>query len=535
LLYRRALEGARAEPIQGTEGGFSPFFSPDGQWLGFFTVDELKKVPLSGGTAISLSRVPPVTAGGSWGTDGRIVFTAQFNGALYVVPETGGEARPLTTLDASRGEHAHLHPQILPPGHAILFTLRLGRDFLDIASSNIAALDTRTGRWRTILEGASYARYGGGRLLFVRGDSVFSAPFDASRLEVTGPAVTLAEDIAADLETGLAQFVISPAGTLAFIDGPPIRPPTTAVLALDRQGKEVALPLPPANYESPRLSPDGRTLALVRLVGTGASIVVYDRQRQILSTLTPEPGSFFCPAWSPDGKRIALTRFTSGRPELCAKSADGNGEIEALTKPTGDAEFPNSWSPDGRVIAYTVSYTADRGGTRKLLSTDIWLLSMDGKGSERPWFETPFRETAATFSPDGKWIAYVSNESGSLEIYVGPYPGPGAKIKISNDSGIEPIWARGGRELVYRTGHDAEKFMVVDIQTTAGLTASTPRPLFSSALDVGGREDVFREYDISGGGNEIIALRTIRVDEPSRQLAVVTNWAASAANAGAPK
>jgi len=537
-LFRRRLDAVQAEPIQGTEQGYAPFFSPDGQWLGFFTADELRKVPLSGGSALPLCRVPPVTAGGSWGVDGRIVFTPVTNGPLYVVPDTGGEPGPLTKLDASRGEHAHLYPQVLPGGHRILFTLRLGRDFQDVGKSNIAVLDTRTGKWRTVLEGSSYARYGAGRLVFVRGSSVFSAPFDLARLEVTGPAVALIEQVALDADHGIAHFDISAEGTLAFLDGPVIRLPTTAVLQLDRRGKEVPLPLPSAYYNNPRLSPDGKRLALTQHLGIRGSIVVYDRERRILSTLTPDPGRFFGPVWSPDGKRIAFSRYAAAMPELCAKNADGSGEVEALTRPAGDAEFPNSWSPDGKVIAYTIAYTADRSPTRRLLSTDIWFFSPGSQRSPLPWFETAFRETASAFSPDGKWIAYVSDEPGHPEISLRPYPGPGAKIKISSEWGIEPIWSRDGRELLYRTGARGEKFMAVEIRTSPELVVSTPRLLFSSDLDVGGpegREDRFREYDLSRDGNEIIGLRTVRAEELNRQLAIVTNWASALARSFASR
>jgi Tol biopolymer transport system component len=296
--------------------------------------------------------------------------------------------------------------------------------------------------------------------------------------------------------------------------------------------------LPPAYYGNPRLSPDGKRLAITQHLGFRGSIVVYDRERRNLSTLTPEPGRSFLAVWSPDGKRIVFSRYAAAAPELCVKNADGSGEVEAATRTTGDAEFPNSWSPDGKVIVYTVTYTADRSPTRRMLSTDIWLLSLGGQRSSLPWFETAFRETAPVFSPDGKWIVYVSDEPGHPEIFLRPYPGPGAKIKISSDWGTEPVWSRDGRELLYRTGVKGEKFMAVEIRTSPELVVSEPRLLFSSDLDVGGlegREDRFREYDVSRDGSEIIGLRTVGPEEPSRQLAIVTNWTATLARAGAPK
>ena len=213
-------------------------------------------------------------------------------------------------------------------------------------------------------------------------------------------------------------------------------------------------------------------------------------------------------------------------PTLSAKNADGSGEIESLTEPSEDAQFANSWSPDGRTILYTVAYTADRGPKRKLLSTDLWLVSHGDRRSAHPWFESPFRETAGTFSPDGRWIAYVSDESGVREIYVRPYPGPGAAVKVSNGFAIEPLWSRDGRELFYRAGENAEKFMTVAVRTLPELTTSAPRLLFSSEVEVGGQEDRYREYDVSADG-QFVAHRYVRAEEPNRQLMVVTNWAAT--------
>jgi Tol biopolymer transport system component len=527
MLYRRALDSARAEPIRGTEGGFSPFFSPDGQWIGFFTIDELKKVPLSGGTAVSLTNVPPITAGGSWGEDGRIAFSPKFNGALLVISETGGEVTPLTRLDSSRGERAHLYPQILPGGRGVLFTVRRGRDFTEAGVSDIAVLEPSTGKWKTVLEGASFARSGAGRLVFVRGGSVFWVPFDSIRHSVTGPATALSENVTVEGDRGFGQLDVSAGGTLVFLDGPPSPATTSTVLTLDRGGKEKALPLPPGDYRLARFSPDGGRIALTRFAAGRGAIVIYERQRDIVSTLTPEPGTHFVALWSPDGRRIALSVFAEDMPVLSVKNADGSGEIEPLTEPGQGAEFPNSWSPDGKTILYTVAYTADRGPKRKPLSTDLWLVSPGDPRSARPWFESPFRETAGAFSPDGRWVAYVSDESGVREVYVRPYPGPGAAVKVSNGFAIEPLWSRDGRELYYRAGDDAEKFMAAEIGTTGGLSISPPRLVFSSRLAVGGREDVYREYDVSADGKEFLAHRLANTEEPDRQLTIVTNWAAT--------
>ena len=528
MLFRRVLDGNRPEPIAGTQGGIAPFFSPDGQWIGFFTTYQLKKVPLSGGTAVVLSKIPPISCGGSWGEDGRIVVSPTFNGALSAVSEGGGDIQPLTRLDRTRGEHAHLYPEHLPGRHGILFTLRRGSDFADTSASSIAVLDSPTGKWKTVLEGASFARYGGGRLVFVRGGSVFSAPFDVERLSVTGPVTPFPGEVALDLPHGFGQFDLSSDGTLAFLDGPPVSQATTAILRIDRNGQETTMPLPSGSYSMPRLSPDGRRLAVSRWTGIKGSVAIYDRDRQNLSTLTPEPGSHFGSVWSPDGRRVAFSRFGMTNPALSVKNADGSGTIETLTEPSINAEFPNSWSPDGKTLLYTRAYGSDPDPGRRLLTTDLWIVTPGDPKSARAWFETPFGETAGMFSPDGQWVAYVSDENETQEVYVRPFPGPGAAVKISNGFAIEPQWSRDGHVLYYRSGEDAEKFYAVEFRPGSSVATSAPRLVMSSSgLDVGGREDDYCTYDVAPDGREFVALRSVRPPEPERRLTIMTGWPAA--------
>jgi hypothetical protein len=223
------------------------------------------------------------------------------------------------------------------------------------------------------------------------------------------------------------------------------------------------------------------------------------------------------------------------RPTLGLKNADGSGEIETLPGASEDAEFPGSFSPDGKTIAYTINYSADRGGTRKPISEDIWLKAVDPSRQPPagPWFETPFREAAPAISPDGKWVAYVSDESGAKEIYARPYPGPGVAIKVSTGSGIEPAWTRGGRELIYRTGEHFERFMAVEVADAVS-AFSAPRLLFTADVNIGGqwsgrgsREEAFRDYDVSADGNAFYGTQFVPTEEPPRQLVVVTDWAAT--------
>jgi len=327
---------------------------------------------------------------------------------------------------------------------------------------------------------------------------------------------------------GFGNFEISPAGTFVYLEGPPNTEETrTSVLALDRDGKESVIPLPSAEYMMAALSPDGGRLAVTRWAGIRGSIAIYERDRHILSTLTPEPGTHFCAVWSPDGRQIAFSRFAEANPSLSVKNADGSGEIEALTDRSGDAEFPNSWSPDGKAVLYTVVYTADRGPKHKRGSTDLWIVSPGDPRSARPWLETPFRETAAAFSPDGRWVAYVSDESGVQEVFIRPYPGPGAGVKISDGFAIEPLWSRDGKTLYYRSGEERDRLLAVAIQSTPALVVSPPRLVFRAELDASGREDDYRHYDVSPDGREFIGLRTVRPPAPERRLSIVTDWPAT--------
>jgi serine/threonine-protein kinase len=353
---------------------------------------------------------------------------------------------------------------------------------------------------------------------------MFRVPFDLTRLSVTGSPVPIAERVTIDSGNGSASFAVTNEGTLVYAEGPPVVEPNSVVLRLDRQGAEKPLPLPAAHYTRPCLSPDGKTLALMKCDGSSCKLFLYDLERNVLSPLTSEPGRFLNPVWSPDGRRLAYSGFAVGAPTLYVKNTDGSGQPQRLTSaPTETreaAEFPDSWSPDGRTIAYIlVSRIVTGKGER-----DVWLVSPDRKQKPRPWLESPYAETAAAFSPDGRWMAYVSDESGRKEVYVRPFSGAGGRIKISSDGGAEPVWSRGGRELLYRQGN---QFFSVDIRTEPVLAAGTPHVLFSGDFLPGGREDAPFQYAVSADGNVIYAVREIAAPEPERHLAVVTNWLSS--------
>jgi eukaryotic-like serine/threonine-protein kinase len=519
-LYRRALESTAAEPIPGSEGGWAPSFSPDGEWLAFFAGMHLRKIPVAGGTPIDLWDLPPVGCGLSWAPDGRIIVARSFNGPLYAVAAGAGEPLRLTSLEPD--EHSHRYPQALPGGR-LLYTAVVGRDFQDLASARIVALDLGTRERRVVLEGATYARYvGDGWMVFVRGQSVFAVPFDLARLQVTGSPVTIAETMTVDPEFWTAQFDVTRDGTLVYVNGPAEEMPSTEVLRLDRHGHETRLAVPPGAYEIPSLSPDGRRLALGRRDGQRTTVLVFERDRQLLTSVVPEPGRFFGPTWSPDGRRLALASVFHGDPRLVVRAADGSGSMESPTPQTDDAEIPTSWSPDGRTIAYTVVYAADQGSHRHFTS-DIWLASADGSSPPHPWMETPHSERGARFSPDGRFLAYVSDESGRQEVYLRPLVGQ-EKMQISSEGGSEPLWAAGGREILFRNNRG---FFAVDLGPGPAMHPGRPRLLFAGRFDIGwDRPDYHHTWSISSDGQEFIVLRTTYPPEPPRELRVVTGWLA---------
>ena len=249
--------------------------------------------------------------------------------------------------------------------------------------------------------------------------------------------------------------------------------------------------------------------------GNEEKIWIYDLGPGVLSLFTTEPGRQFSPVWSPDGKRIAYTQLETGLPRLAVRASDGSGEPELLTPEPKEAEFPGAWSPDGRLLAYI---SVGRRG-----SMDIWLLSPGDPRSARPWLSSPFRETGPAFSPDGRWIAYTSDESGRPEIFVRPFPGPGGKVKVSTDGGAEPLFFRDGTGLFYRSG---EKFMTVEFRTQPPFAAGSPKVLFEGRYTRGGQEDAPREYDVSPDGKRFLLIKPGELEKPVTLLHGVANWLA---------
>jgi eukaryotic-like serine/threonine-protein kinase len=502
-LYVRAMDSLEAAPIPGTEGAVNPFFSSDGQWLGFFAGGKLKKISVSGGAVLTFGDAL-TPHGGTWGSRGIIAFAPTNVSPLMQVPDAGGTTHPLSRL--GRGEATHRWPEFLPGGKALLFTA--GTAAGNFTNGQIAVQSVGSGERRNLIQGGTQPRYASsGHLVYVQGGSLMAVPFDLQRLVVTGTAVPVIEGVLQSIN-GAALYSFSASGSLVYVRGG-VQASELRLVWVNRNGEERPLHAPARAFIYPRLSPDGRQIA-VAIQEEAAQVWLFDLSRETLTRLTFEGNFSNYPAWTPDDKRIAFQLNKEGPGNIFWQLADGSGGLERLTT-SEYSHYPMSLSSDGRLMAFTE--------LDPTTGYDIWVLRLADRKAQ-PFLRTQFNESTPRFSPDGRWLAYVSDESGRYEIYVQPYPGPGGKWQISTEGGREPVWNRNGRELFYRSG---DKMMVVDIATQPRFAAGKPRMLFEGRYEP--TVVTAANYDVSSDGQRFLMLKPSESAEAApTQINVVLNW-----------
>ena len=503
-LYVRAMDSLDATPIPGTEGAVNPFFSPDGQWLGFFAGKKLKKVSVSGGVALTLGDASG-PRGASWNSQGMIAFAPTGLSLLQKVPDAGGTPQPLSRFE--KGEASHRWPEFLPDGKALLFDAMTST--FNWTKAQLVVESVGTGERQNLIQGGWQPRYASsGHLIYAQRGSLLAAPFDLQRLALTGTAVPVVEGVRQSTTTGAVQYSFSATGSLAYVPGA-VQSAQLKLVWVTRNGAEQPVAGPARGYIFPRLSPDGRRIA-VGIIDQETQVWLYDLSRETLTRFTFEGNVNLSALWTPDGRRITYQSDKEGPPNVYWQRADGSGGLERLT--TSDyTSVPSSCSPDGQLLAFVQIDPAT--------GFDIWVLRLTDRKAQ-PFLRTPYNETSPRFSPDGRWLAYVSNESGRYEVYVQPYPGPGGKWQISTEGGMEPAWNPNGRELFYRSG---DKMMAVDITTQPGFTVGKPRALFAGWYEA--TPATFSNYDVTPDGQRFLMLKRSEQEASApTQINVVLNW-----------
>ncbi len=506
LLWVRPLDALTAQPLTGTDDASSPFWSPDGRYLGFFAGGKLKSIDVSGGPPMTLCDVLS-SRGGTWSPAGVIVF-GQTTGVLHKVSASGGVPTAASTL--GQGEVGHWRPSFLPDGRHFLYR---GVRATGSAAGPIflASLDSTE---RTLLLNADSVNvvYTQNHVLFLRETTLMAQPFDERRLALKGDAFPIAEQIQTQGgPTVLGVFTASENGVLAYQTRRAT--PGSQLVWFDRSGKQIGVLGDKATYDYVQLSPDGGRAA-VSLTAPGQNnpdIWLYDVARGLRTRFTFDPAIESDPIWSPDGSRIVFSSTRAGHRDLRQKASTGAGTEEQLPADSLN-RTPTSWSPDGRFILYTV----DAGAT----SNDLWVLPLSGNRKPFPFLQTPFGESSGQFSPDGRWVAYQSNESGLTEVYVAPFPEVRGKWMISTAGGSRPRWSRDGKEIFYL---DRDRKLVAAAVVTsgkAGFEVGAVKPLFETR-----RTGAGYPYDVLANGQRFL-VNTGEEQAGAAPITVVVNWAA---------
>ena len=509
LLYVRPLTSLTPLPLTGTDDAMYPFWSQDSREIGFFAAAKLKRINAGGGPPQNVCDAAN-GRGGAWSQQGIILFTPSASAPLSRVSAAGGTPEPASKLDASNGETSHRWPSFLPDGKHFLFWARSSRGAQEGALyvGELGSLQAKR-----LAKSPFMGLYASGHLLFVRDQTLMAQDFNSRRMELNGDPVPVAEHVAINLATSLPLFSASQTGTLIYQVGE-----TTGswnLLWFDRDGKPTGS-IPRSDfYVGPRLSPDGNRLVVDLFNGTNGTgdIWIFDLARGTSTRLTFGPASQGSPVWTPDGKTVFYSSNPKGASHIYAKSADGSGAERLLLETSDVSEYPEASSPDGRYLLYTRKV---KGET----SYHIWVLPLFGDGKPFPIVQTAFEERDPQISPDGKWMAYHTNESGRREVYITAFPGGGAKWQVSTNGGTSAKWRRDGKELFFLD--PADKIVAVDVTASGNaVQLGVPHELFQTV----GIQREYGPFDVTADGKKFL-LNSGNLKEGTEPMTLVLNWPA---------
>lgn len=518
LLWVRALDAIAPHPLPDTEGAYGPFWSPDSRWIAFFAGGKLKKIDPSGGRAQTLCSIETnIGAGGTWNREDVILFTPNFQSPLFRVSAKGGAPLQVTAFDRGRRESSHRWPDFLPDGRHFLYLA------LSYQNNAIYAGSLDSHQVKRVLGTSSRAMYAPpGYLLFVREETLMRQPFDPRRLELEGEPIPVAEPVGAGF--GQVGYAVSESGVLAYGAG---AARDRQLAWFDREGKKSSVVGTPGRYNDVSLSPDEKRVAVTLYDERtdNGDVWLIETSRSAATRLTFHASLDYCPVWSPSGNRIVFASLRDGPVNLYEKASQSGGEDTLLLGgPT--AKYPHSWSPDGRFLVYSA---ADENSS----SRNLWALAPSGDRKAVRLTAGPFEKSQAQISPDGRWMAYISNETGNWEVYIQPFspegarPGknapPGGRWQISTGGGVQPRWARNGKELFYFAPD--RKLMAVEVKTVPEFEASRPKPLFEANSFAPVATVVYR-YAVSADGQRFLI--NSPVDEANiSPITVIVNWTAA--------
>jgi serine/threonine-protein kinase len=497
-IFQRRLDSFEALPISGTEEASTMTFSPDGEWLAFINPEGLQKVTLKGGSPVVLA-TDASPLGVAWAKDDTIFYVKGFTSGIYSVPAGGGPPKKVTPEDTSSRERTQVWPEVLPNQKGLIYTVWTGKSFND---ARIDCLKFKTGERRVLIEGGTGAKYiPNGRIAFARNGTLFTAPFDEDSLTVTGASVPANDGVMMGAANGNADFAVSKSGNLVYLPGS-FQTFQRNLVWMDRTGKITKLREEIQPYATPAISPDGTRIALT-MEGSSFDVWVYDLRRDLL-TKASFGADDYRPRISPNGKMLAYDSSQSGQQQLHVKNGILEGTDTIVTNTPEDKEF-YGWTVDGRELIF--------GKHTKETGWDIYAVSVEGEHKVRPLITAPFNQNNASLSPDGKWLAYVSDESGQNEVFVVSMTDATSRAQLSTGGGRQPRWSKNGNELTF-----VRKDTLMSVKFAGGnvLNPEKPVALFDDKADWTG-------YDVAADGRFLVA-READNKKSGTQLNVVLNW-----------